>query len=278
MKSPLAPTQSEAIVVKAQIVQKDQYIDVSALQDSGAEANLIHWKTVQRLRLPLIPLDRPVPVTNVDLTPNRQVPLTAYTQFTLRLPSEGDAYHEEHISLYITDTGPHDIILGTPWLKLHNPSIDWHNNTVSVTRCPLTCKLVNQSSTLRNFRKRTPRPLVEDTDNSRTLGATLLTPKDNGALQINHLFVPDNNGNNNDNDNDGAHDAEALSASSQNITVEWVLKAVKLAHTVPNIATCTVYIVPTRKKVTSAETSNLFIRYFFPHTGVMEQLILDRGP
>jgi hypothetical protein len=70
MESLLAPTQSEAIVVKAQIVQKDQYIDVSALQDSGAEANLIHWKTVQRLRLPLIPLNKPVPITNVDLTPN----------------------------------------------------------------------------------------------------------------------------------------------------------------------------------------------------------------
>jgi transposase InsO family protein len=40
----------------------------------------------------------------------------------------------------------------------------------------------------------------------------------------------------------------------------------------------TVYIVSTRKKVTSAETSNLFIRYIFPHTGVMEQLIFDRGP
>jgi hypothetical protein len=49
MKSLLAPTQSKAIVVKAQIVQKDQYIDVSTLQDSGTEANLIHWKTVQCL-------------------------------------------------------------------------------------------------------------------------------------------------------------------------------------------------------------------------------------
>jgi hypothetical protein len=39
-----------------------------------------------------------------------------------------------------------------------------------------------------------------------------------------------------------------------------------------------VYIVPTRKTVTSAETSDLFIRYIFPHTGVMEQLISDRGP
>jgi hypothetical protein len=147
MESLLAPTQSEAIVVKAQIVQKDQYINVSALQDSGAEANLINWKTVQCLRLPSIPLDKPIPVTNVDLTPNRQGPLTAYTRFTLRLPSEGDAYCEERISLYITDTGPHDIILGTPWLKLHNPNIDWHNNAVSITCCPPTCKVVKRHLT-----------------------------------------------------------------------------------------------------------------------------------
>jgi hypothetical protein len=49
MKSVLAPAQKEAIMVKAQIVQTGQLIDVSALQDSGVEANLIHWKAVQRL-------------------------------------------------------------------------------------------------------------------------------------------------------------------------------------------------------------------------------------
>jgi hypothetical protein len=49
MKSVLAFAQKEAITVKAQIVQTGQLIDVSALQDSGAEANLIHWKTVQCL-------------------------------------------------------------------------------------------------------------------------------------------------------------------------------------------------------------------------------------
>jgi hypothetical protein len=42
MKSILAPAQKEAITVKAQIVQTRHLIDVSALQDSGAEANLIH--------------------------------------------------------------------------------------------------------------------------------------------------------------------------------------------------------------------------------------------
>jgi hypothetical protein len=108
---------------------------------------------------------------------------------------------------------------------------------VSITRCPLTCKLVNQPSTLRNFRKQTPRPSVEDIDNSRTLGATFLAPKDNGALQINHLFVPGNNGNYNTQDN-----VETPALPARPITTAWVLEAVKLARVVPNIQSCTLEI------------------------------------
>jgi hypothetical protein len=76
--------------------------------------------------------------------------------------------------------------------------------------------------------------LVKDTDSLRTLGATFLAPKDNGALQINHLFVPSNN--NNDNTQD---DEETSVSSGGTITTAWVLKAVKLARAIPNIQSCT---------------------------------------
>ena len=33
--------------------------------------------------------------------------------------------HQENMEIAITDTGKHDILLGTDWLKTHNPSIDW---------------------------------------------------------------------------------------------------------------------------------------------------------
>jgi hypothetical protein len=105
---------------------------------------------------------------------------------------------------------------------------------VSITRCPPTCRLVNQPSTLKNFRKQTPRPSIEDTDSSRTLGATFLAPKDNGALQINHLFIPSDDG------DDNIQDDEETSASPDKIiTAAWVLEAVKLARIVPNIQSCT---------------------------------------
>jgi hypothetical protein len=36
--------------------------------------------------------------------------------------------HQEDIEVAITNTGNHDLLLGTDWLKAHNPSIDWTRN------------------------------------------------------------------------------------------------------------------------------------------------------
>ena len=38
-----------------------------------------------------------------------------------------------------------------------------------------------------------------------------------------------------------------------------------------------VYIAPTTKNVDSLGSASLFMRYVFPHTGLMEQPISDRG-
>ena len=43
--------------------------------------------------------------------------------------------HIEEISLDITNIGQHDIILGRPWLKKHNPLIDWETEDLDFGRC-----------------------------------------------------------------------------------------------------------------------------------------------
>jgi hypothetical protein len=40
----------------------------------------------------------------------------------------------------VTDTGNHDILLGTDWLRAHNPNIDWTKNTIHMDRCPSLCR------------------------------------------------------------------------------------------------------------------------------------------
>jgi hypothetical protein len=48
--------------------------------------------------------------------------------------------HRERVLFLVTDTGNHDILLGTDWLKAHNPNIDWANNRIHLDRCPALCR------------------------------------------------------------------------------------------------------------------------------------------
>jgi hypothetical protein len=47
--------------------------------------------------------------------------------------------HCEIIEVAITNTGNHDLLLGTDWLKAHNPSIDWTQNKLLLNRCSTSC-------------------------------------------------------------------------------------------------------------------------------------------
>jgi hypothetical protein len=47
--------------------------------------------------------------------------------------------HQEYIEVAITNTGNHDLLLGTDWLKAHNPSIDWTWNKLLLNRCSKAC-------------------------------------------------------------------------------------------------------------------------------------------
>jgi hypothetical protein len=40
----------------------------------------------------------------------------------------------------VTQTGKDDIILGLPWLKQHNPEVDWRTEEVKMSWCPAQCQ------------------------------------------------------------------------------------------------------------------------------------------
>jgi hypothetical protein len=47
--------------------------------------------------------------------------------------------HQEDIEVAITNIGNHDLLLGTDWLKAHNPSIDWTRNKLVLNQCSNLC-------------------------------------------------------------------------------------------------------------------------------------------
>ena len=52
---------------------------------------------------------------------------------------EMGTHHKETIEAAVTNTGNHDLLLGTDWLQAHNPNIDWTKNKLLLNCCPDTC-------------------------------------------------------------------------------------------------------------------------------------------
>jgi len=46
----------------------------------------------------------------------------------------------ERIRIDVCNLGRTDVILGMPWLQIHNPEINWETGEVKMTRCPPLCR------------------------------------------------------------------------------------------------------------------------------------------
>ena len=85
-------------------------------------------------RFKLKKLDRPVEVRNVDGTSNEGGRIEYEVQCNMYFKG-----HVERIRVDVCKLGRTKVILGMPWLTVHNPEIDWEKGEVKMIRCPLWC-------------------------------------------------------------------------------------------------------------------------------------------
>ena len=88
-------------------------IDTRALVDSGASISCIDWGFVRKHRIPTQCLKTPIQAQNTDNSIN----------------SKGVIWFT---TLYVMNLGNENAILGLPWLKDVNPSINWTEKTLSI--------------------------------------------------------------------------------------------------------------------------------------------------
>jgi hypothetical protein len=107
---------------------------LSSLVDSGATGNFIDWDYVRSNRLTTRRLSKPVPVYNVDGTPNEAGSITEVADLILRYKN-----HSERTLFAVTGLGKQNLLLGHTWLLKHNPEIDWATSEVKMFRCSARC-------------------------------------------------------------------------------------------------------------------------------------------
>ena len=113
--------------------------------DSGATSNFIHQSRVDRLDLPQIKKDIPIPLEVIDGTPISSGKITHHTK-PLRIQFQG---HQEDLVFNIISLGKYDAILGKPWLQFHNPRINWKEDTITFDspQCTKGCLVEIQDAT-----------------------------------------------------------------------------------------------------------------------------------
>ncbi len=117
-----------SIRLPVRIRYNERQIDARALLDSRAEGIYCNAEFIQKNKLPLKNLDHPIYPKNVDGSLNRQGAIRHATILHMEMGKT----HREYAKFLVTNTGDHDMLLGTDWLKAHNPSVDWATNMVTL--------------------------------------------------------------------------------------------------------------------------------------------------
>lgn len=109
---------------------------LAALVDSGAEANIMDAELARQLGIGLHHLSPPVPARALD-----GHPLGTVTHISAPVTMLLSGNHQESIQFYLLRSPGQPLILGYPWLRQHNPHLDWETGMVREwgRRCHQTC-------------------------------------------------------------------------------------------------------------------------------------------
>lgn len=117
--SPNSPC-PDRLQLQSSILCHCKSIPLLTLVDSGADDNFIDSAIVHQEEIPTEPIDPPRKVNALNGEPlamitHRTVPVTLILQ----------GNHKETIQLLVISSPHAPVVLGLPWLKCHNPQIDW---------------------------------------------------------------------------------------------------------------------------------------------------------
>ena len=97
-----------------------QSLSLLALVDSGADENFIDSTVASQAGISLEPLPSPL---QANALTGRLLAQVSHRTVLVHLIVSGN--HHEHIQFHVISSPLAPIVLGQPWLRLHNPHIDW---------------------------------------------------------------------------------------------------------------------------------------------------------
>ena len=105
--------------------KRDKTIKIKPLLDCGAGGIFIDQNFTWKHGIRTTKLDKLITARNIDGTLNKKGTIRYFTNLKIKI--DGKTSEER---FYITGLGNQEIILGFPWLKKHNPQINWKTGNI----------------------------------------------------------------------------------------------------------------------------------------------------
>ncbi|KAI2654876.1 Transposon Tf2-6 polyprotein [Labeo rohita] len=119
---------NNSLTIQVKISFKNRELRTTAFIDSGAAGNFIDGNYAKLYDIPLLPCGSRVAVAALDGRPLGSGRVTSVTEdVTLHI----GPLHQETMRFFTIQSPEHPIILGLPWLELHNPTISWAEREIT---------------------------------------------------------------------------------------------------------------------------------------------------
>ncbi|ETW75687.1 hypothetical protein HETIRDRAFT_53973, partial [Heterobasidion irregulare TC 32-1] len=118
------------IRLNVKVSNRSQNAGAKATIDSACEGVIVNETWVKRHCFPTYTLNNPIRVRNVDDTINKAGLIRSALDVNLTIRDISGRTHTERVQMFISNLGKDDLILGTDWLKYHDPSIEWRRREV----------------------------------------------------------------------------------------------------------------------------------------------------
>jgi len=115
-------------------LESHEGVAVRALLDSGATGLFMDTAFAKEKGFKMEKMKKPLLVKNMDGTVN--VGGAIIHQVKCNMFFKG---HVERVRMDVCNLEKTEVILGMPWLAVHNPEIDWEKGEVKMTRYPPIC-------------------------------------------------------------------------------------------------------------------------------------------
>jgi len=129
-------------------LESHEGVAVKALLDSSATGLFMDTTFAKEKGFKMEKLKKPLLVRNVDGTTNVGGAITHQVECNMFFKG-----HVERAKMDICNLGKTELILGMPWLVVHNPEINWEKEEVKMMHCPPICGKRKQEGKKKKVRK-----------------------------------------------------------------------------------------------------------------------------